>query len=337
MLPDDKVPPILLVVGLVAEVLLLAGLVTGLGPFGRDGGWIVLHLIASGGIAWATGEIIGSMTPHRSRGVFALCFAFGVTLPLAGGLGAAAALWLGMRNALERHRETPYWQFTHNPELPFTTPIGRKIDKLDSRGFAEQVTFGSDNDDLYGKVLAAGRMRSSLSVEALNAAIKHSDERIRLTAYQTLDRKVTRLNGDIQRLERQAESVEGREQSDTWLQIASNYWELLTLEQGEPVAREQLLDKAGAAARRAIEVREDNRNAHFTLGRVLLRQGKPKPARIILRRALKLGMPKESVLPYLAEAAFMQRDFPRVSRLLKGLDGAFTRYPPLRQLAEQWT
>lgn len=337
MLPDNKMPAILLLAGVFVEGLLLAGLVVGAGPLSAGPAWLLVHIVASIGIAWATRALVSALPPHRPRRIFALCLAVGITLPLAGALGCIAAFWLGMRNAIERHRETVYWQFTHNPELPFTTPIGRKVDKLDSRGFAEQLTFDGDADDLYRKVLAAGRMRSALSVDALNAAIKHSDERIRLTAYQTLDRKVTRLNGDIERLERVAASVEGRERSDTWLQIASNYWELLTLEQGEPVARAQLLDKAGAAATRAIEVRYDNRNAHFTLGRVLLRQNKPRHARVVFKRALKLGMPSESVLPYLAEAAFAQRDFARVSQLLQGLDSAFKRYPPLRQLAEQWT
>ena len=326
---------LLLGVALPVEAWLLAALI-GDGVPGGALPWTLVHALASVVAALGTTLLVARLTPDRPRRVFALCLLLGASLPGIGALGTAGALLLGFRHAIGRHREEVYWQFTANPELPFTTPIGRAVDKLDSRGFAEQLVHGDDPDALYRKLLAVGRIRSSLSIDALASAVRHPDERIRLTAYQTLDRKVSGLNEEIQRLERAAAGSAGREQSDIWLQIASNYWELLTLEQGEPVAREQLLGKAAEAALRAVVVRPENRNAHFTYGLISLRQGEPARARVAFERATELGMPEEKTMPYLAEAAFDARELHRVRPLLERVDEAFLAYPPLREVAAQW-
>ena len=257
-------------------------------------------------------------------------------IPFAGTVGAAVALIVGGHYARLRHRELVYWQFTDNAELPFVSPVGRVAGGVDSRGLSEQITFSTDNNSLYKKVLASGRIRTSLSVDTLKSAVRHRDERIRLTAYQTLDNKSSTLNLAIQRLEKEAASHEAQDQSNTWLQIASNYWELLTLEKDEPVAREQLLNKAASAALTAITIVPTNRNAHFILGRISLQQNNPQRASVAFRQAISLGMPREKVVPYLAEAAFDQREFATVSGLLESIDPAFTRYPPLSHVARYW-
>jgi len=309
-----------------------------LAPLPAPFAWIVTHAIASAAAAWALARLLGRLSPDRPSRVFALVLGFTLAMPLVGALGACGALLLGFRHAIGRHRDTPYWRFTDRARLPFVPPRGRAVGAFDGRGIAEQLRHDGDADALYRKVLAAGRMPSALAVDALVSAVRHPDERIRLTAYQTLDRKVSALDAEIQRLEAEAgdQARDGRERSDTWLQIASNYWELLTLEQGEPVAREQLLGKAFDAALRAVAIRSDNRNAHFTLGRIALRQGSTARARVAFERATALGMPRETTLPWLAEAAFDAREFGRIGPLLGGIDDAFAAYPPLAAVTEQW-
>ena len=337
------VPALALALG--AEAWLLGALVVGdagpaagpsLGTPAEPTSWIVAHLVASAVGAAASAALVARLSPDRPRRVFALCLLFGASMPFAGLLGAAVGLTLGFRHAIGRRRENVYWRFTDAPTLPFTTPAGREVGTLDERGLAERLLHGDDPDALYRQVLAAGRIRSSLSIDALSGAVRHPDERIRLTAYQTLDRKVSALNAEIQRLERLVANREGQERSDAWLQVASNYWELLTLEQGEPVAREQLLGKAASAALRAVVARPDDRNAHFTLGRIALRRGEPAKARVAFERAAALGMPEETTLPYLAEAAFDAREFASVKPNLDRVGRAFLAYPPLREVAAQW-
>jgi len=302
--------------------------------------WMAHALVAGVAAAVLVGRLMPRLMPTDAvsrRRWFALCFCLNVAMPLVGIVGTSLALTLGIGAAAHRHRHEPYWQFTPDPALPYTTPVGRRIRVPDSRGLAEQLAFSHDTSGLYRKLLAAGRMPSALSVDALRDGVGHADERLRLTAYQTLDRKSTQLNDEIDRLGELAEGRTGRERSDTWLQVAGNYWELLTLEQDEPVARTQLLERAGAAALQAIIAWPESRNAHFTFGRVSLRQGDARRADIAFERSQALGMPASTVLPYRAESAFVQRDLPRVRRTLADIDTAFKAYPPLRQVVEHWT
>lgn len=266
----------------------------------------------------------------------AFLFSISFLIPFAGTIGAAAALVYGFRAAQSRHTEPDYWQVTHLAQLPFTTPIGREATKVDSRGFTEHLLYSNDDQDVYKKVLAAGNIKSTLSVGTLKQAMRHKDERIRLTAYKSLDKKVSELNRDIQFLEARVAEGDSRESSNSWLQIASNYWELLTMEKDEPVARRQLLEKASVAAIQAVAVLPINRNAHFTLGRVSLLQGNMRRARVAFTRARALGMPADKVLPYLAELEFTERNFPRVRTLLGELDPAIRTYPPLSHVTEYW-
>ncbi len=331
---------ILLFAVLVEAILFLQLL--GASPLTLSGAtWFALHTIATACAAIAIALLVSVLSNETRRGRFQhyAVFAFSLcwTLPLIGTIGGFASLFYGIRYADKRHRQSVFWQFTDNPDLPFTTPIGRQNTSYDSRGFYEQFTYSTNDHDVYRKVLSAANIRSALSVDALKKAVLHPDERVRLTAYQSLDRKVTSLNLEIQKLESSAASLEGQDKSNTWLQIASNYWELLTLENDEPIARRQLLEKAAAASTQAINIMPDNRNAHFTLGRVALYQGNYALAKESLMSAARLGMPKEVLLPYMAEVAFNEGNFTDVKKLLSLIDSSFAQYPPLKPVMEYWS
>lgn len=326
---------LLLIAALVQGYLLIELLNSASG--GLSGlNWIALHLLCALAIAFSVAVVSKQMQLGSFVGAGLLSLAIATTIPVVGGLGFAIAFLVGAYFANSRNEEDVYWKVTNNIDLPFTTPIGRKVAKYDSRGFIEQLMYSEDNDDLYRKVLAATNIRAALSVGLLKRAVRHPDDKIRLTAYQTLDRKVTGLNREIQRLEDRASDEQGRDKSNTWLQIASNYWELITLEKEEPIARKQLVGKAADAATKALEIQPDNRNAHFTLGRALLMQDDPAGAEEAFKRAEVLGMPKEKIMPYMAEAAYDQREFRKVAEYLHSIDDAFKIYPPLKHVAGYW-
>ncbi|ASJ70562.1 hypothetical protein [Granulosicoccus antarcticus] len=323
-----------LLLSALGQALLLVDLVSARQWMPSNLSWLMLHMLLSLSATFCVGKLLRTTTQARS--FHALLFAIILLMPVVGAVGGAAAFYLGERYSRLRKREPDYWNITRRAELPFTTPVGRKATTVDGRGFEEHLMYSDNEEDLYRKVLSAGSIQASLSVSTFKQAMRHKDERIRLTAYKMLDRKVSELNRQIQQLEAQVAEAEGREMSNAWLQIASNYWELLTLEKGEPIARQQLLDKAGKAAIQAVAALPINRNAHFVLGRVSLLQGDTRRANIAFKRARALGMPADKVTPYLAETAFMLHDFKQVRVLLQQLDPAIRAYPPLSHVAEYW-
>ena len=295
-----------------------------------------VHVIASLLAAVCISALLVNLVPGQRLYFTLFLFLTSALMPFLGAAGAWLSIAFGAIMARHRHKENVFWQFTDNADLPFAAPINRAHPRLDGRGFIEQLTFDNDTEALYNKVVASRHIRDSQSAPILKSAVGHSNERIRLVAYQMLDKKVNTLNKEIQRLESEAKSASGVGKSNIHLQIANNYWELLTLEGDEPVARQQLLESAAQHASSAIEVQPGSVNANFLLGQIALKQGDMTRATGAFEQAEKLGMPKDKVIPYIAEAAYTTRDFKSLRKILAKLDPAFKSYPPLSNVVEYW-
>lgn len=297
---------------------------------------IAVHVVVSLFAAVCISALLSKLIPGRRLLMIFMLFLLSVFMPFVGAAGSWLAMTFGALMAQHRHKENVFWQFTDNTDLPFAAPIGRPMPKLDSRGFIEQLAFDNDAETLYNKVVASRHIRDSQSGPILKNAVTHSNERIRLVAYQMLDKKVNKLNKEIQRLENQAKRASGLAKSNIHLQIANNYWELLTLEGDEPVAREQLLANAETQTIMAIEIQPNSVNAHFLLGQIALKQGHSSKATTAFEQAERLGLSNEKVAPYIAEAAFAERDFTKLKAVLQNLNPAFKSYPPFSNVVEYW-
>ncbi len=326
--------------GIVGDGLLLGTLVTA-APAPMP--WLLAHAAAAGASGAGLALLLAARTRTAPPRWLPPCIASCLALPCVGGLGLAGALLATARRANAIGERAPYWRLSAPVALPFSAPPRRTVRPVDGRGLGERLRHATpaDTDAVYRRLLAAASMRDSLSVGALRAGVRHPDDRLRLTAYQTLDAKATRLNREIQRLEAGIERLDeradgARARSAAWLSVAANYRELLTLEEDEPVARRQLLERAVAAANRAVEARPSNRNAHLVLGRVRQMAGEHELARASFERAVELGMAPDTVAPRLAECAFARREFGRVREILAGVGDAHRAYPPLAAVAEYW-
>ncbi len=295
-----------------------------------------VHIAVSLVAALCISVLLKNLIPGNRKLLILFLFLTGVFVPFLGAAGCWLSMTFGAIMAQHRHKENVFWQFTDNADLPFAAPVGRPVPKLDSRGFIEQLAFDNDAEKLYNKVVASRHIRDSQSGPILKSAVTNKNERIRLVAYQMLDKKVSNLNKEIQRLEAEARRSSGLAKSNIHLQICNNYWELLTLEGDEPVAREQLLANAEDQALSAIELQGTSVNAHFLLGQIYLKQGVTGKAATAFEQAQKLGMSKDKVIPYIAEAVFIERDFKKLRHLLSNLDPAFRAYPPFSNVVEFW-
>jgi len=295
-----------------------------------------IHAVASLLAAVCISTLLHNLYPGRRGSFIAFLFLMSLFVPFIGAAGSWFALTFGALMARNRHYVNEFWQFTNNADLPFAAPIDRAHPKLDSRGFVEQLMFDNDTEALYNKVVASRHIRDSQSAPILKSAVGHSNERIRLVAYQMLDKKTTKLNREIQRLESKLEEGAVQSKSNMYLQVANNYWELLTLEGDEPVAREQMLNKASQHLYSAIEIQPNNINAQFLLGQVSMKQGDYRAADAAFDAANRLGMSMDKLIPYMAETAFIERDFKKMRQILAKLDPAFRAYPPLSQVVEFW-
>jgi tetratricopeptide (TPR) repeat protein len=325
-----------LIIALAVELILTATLVTSELITLPQPIWLAAHVLASLLASIAIASMLYELVPGRRLPLIALFFLISFFLPFIGAAGTWLSITFGAMIARSKHDAYEYWQFTNNAELPFAAPIDRPLPKLDSRGFIEQLQFDSETDKLYNKVAAAKNIRNTESGPVLKSAVGHSNERIRLVAYQMLDKKVNQLNKEIQRLEGEVTRTEGTARAGLHLQIANNYRELLTLEDDEPVARQELLTKAADHARIAAEYEPANANAHFIIGQLAIKQDEPEEAITAFEKSMQLGMPGDKALPYIAEAAFLQRNFRRLKSAINEISPAFRNYPPMSKVVEYW-
>ena len=325
-----------LCIALLAEFALIAQLVANTGFNLTTDQWVVAHLLASILAGIATCLILTRLVPGTRLPLILFFSSISFFMPFIGAAGAWLAVHFGAILSHGRHKENVFWHYTSNADLPFAAPIDRPLPKLDSRGFMEQLLFDKETDQIYNKVAATRHIRDSQSAPLLKTAVGHENERIRLVAYQLLDKKINRLNKEILRLESDARRASGTGKSNIHLQIANNYWELLTIEEDEPVARRELLSKAENHAAQALAIAPGNVNAQFVLGQIYLKQNENDKANKAFMRAVELGMSKDKVLPYIAEAAFVKRDFKLLRSTMKAIDPAFKSYPPFSQVIEFW-
>lgn len=325
-----------LLIALGVELVLAAQLLTDLGLSITRDIWLIAHAAASILAAICIASMLKKLVPGKRLPLILLFASISIFMPFIGALGSWLAVTFGAVLAHGRHQDNEFWQFTSNADLPFAAPINRPLAKLDSRGFVEQLAFDTETEKLYNKVAAAKHIRNSQSAPVLKSAVGHSNERIRLVAYQMLDKKVNNLNREIQRLESDARVSEGTGKSNIHLQIANNYWELLTLEDDEPIAREELLRKAASQAGQALAIEPRNVNAHFTLGQIYLKQGETEFATKSFERAIELGISPDKALPYIAEAAFKSRNYKKVRETLAAVSPSFRTYPPMSNVIEYW-
>lgn len=94
-------------------------------------------------------------------------------------------------------------------------------------------------------------------------------------------------------------------------------------------------DQADAYARAALDDLPDDAALWRLRGRLALGNGELDAAETMLGRAIEFGFPRERMLPYLAEAAYLRGDYARVRALLAE-STQYATLPTLRPVLEYW-
>ena len=144
---------------------------------------------------------------------------------------------------------------------------------------------------------------------------------VRLLAFGMLDSEEKKISLSIQHERTQLETELTAEQRyDCLRHLAELHWELIyaCLAQGE--LRRHILGQAREYLESALATGVPPSPGLLLLqGRILLAQDEIDAAEEVFSRALAQGLPKVSVIPYLAEIHFLRRQFDRVHELLQQL------------------
>ncbi|WP_199272373.1 tetratricopeptide repeat protein [Paraburkholderia acidisoli] len=134
---------------------------------------------------------------------------------------------------------------------------------------------------------------------------------------------------------RAAPPLSARERGEINKSLAELYGELIYENLVTGDVYRNAADQADAYARAALEDLPDDAALWRLRGRLALGNGELDAAETMLARAIEFGFPRERMLPYLAEAAYLRGDYARVRALLAE-STQYATLPTLRPVLEYW-
>lgn len=248
-------------------------------------------------------------------------------IPVLGGLVLIGwALYARFINRL--HQARPFAAvhlpvFTAAPETSsFSAGAGSLRPRLTRSDLSRQTRIEA--------LLTVQNLPGNLSSRLLREVLSDPVDDLRLSAYGMLDKGEKQINQQIEAAQAQLDRVAQLDQTRPGVpsaargpllhRMAECYWELVYQDyahQGE--LREFALQSAWRAAQEALPLCPHDGDLLVLVGRIALARGQLDDATRAFTQARALSVPHNRVLPYLAELAFLRRDFAETRALVQSL------------------
>ncbi|MGH1357670.1 MAG: hypothetical protein ACRBC3_02795 [Burkholderiaceae bacterium] len=197
--------------------------------------------------------------------------------------------------------------------------IYRATDSMQSRGGRTRTKLTNLRvpvSDRLTALLAIQEAPARVSADLLRQLLADPIEDIRLLAYGMIDGKEKTIGMRILSEESRLESTTDSEALyGCNKRLAELYWELAyqKLVQGDMLVH--TCNQARHHALEAVAAHDEDAGLWFLLTRVAIELREPDEAETALIRARELGFPRDQLIPYEAELAFLQRRFREIPQL----------------------
>ncbi len=295
--------------------------------------YVLTHSIASllaGYAVWCLLPAQYQLPASRSYAFVTLLIFF---IPGLGMLGAVVSILLGLYRP---HAQRPdYTLATAVPELPFKPVTIDTNLSFAGGGLYDVLRNASDSDKRLKAVLATQRMHERKAIPILQVALKDAVDDVRLLAYSILDKKENGININIKNGLTELGTATSAQRPAIHKRLAFLYWELvyMGLAQGDVLLH--ILNTAKQHIEKVLAETNDS-GAYFLLGRILIREGALQQAQQAFQKASEFGMDKFRISSYLAEIAFLQRDFTQIPLILGELPSSEREREPIAAVADFW-
>lgn len=162
-------------------------------------------------------------------------------------------------------------------------------------------------------------------------------EDVRLIAYGTLDRAENEIMQKIfQTTQTLDEADDDAQRHAIHRRLAELHFELVYQNLVQGAVYRHTLEQADRHAQAALAIHTDDAALWLVRGRLALANGDADAATQYMASAFAQGFPRERLVPWLAEAAFLRGDYRRVSELLASLGNA-AALPVLKPVVRYWS
>jgi len=294
-----------------------------------------LHLLAAVIVALTLFRLFPETYQRPAAATAVTLFAIACFIPFLGIPGMLTGLATGLYTPRKERPET--FNTVSIPDLPYK-PLNVNAQPLfGSSGLAGVIQNAPDPEKRVRAVMATRQLRDKDAIPILRIALRDPVDDVRLLAYSLLDGKEQKINERIKQLSGELESAQGRVAGQLHEQLAAQYWELAYLGLASGDVYEHVLRQALGQIEAAERLLAEDAGLLFQKGRILLRLHRLDEAEAALHRARTLGMSEVDVNPYLAEVAYLRRNWRQVREFLSALDPMARSEPPISLIADYWT
>lgn len=285
-------------------------------------------------IAWG---LYGLLPPkYRTYAFRSFCYCFIIVffIPVIGCMGLLTVNIIGIGLQKAPPEKGRRWHITGQALMPYQAHEMHRNLKFGAHGMLSRLRKSDDLKAHLGIVLATRFMREENAVPLLNIALRNPQDDVRLLAFTLLEKKNAHINTNIEHLQKSLKQKTGT--AKIHVAIAENYLWQVTLGLIQQEMKDQVLDLASRHLDQALAEDAGFRNGYFLLGKVRLEQGKVDQAEAAFHRALELGFAATDIYPFLAQAAFLKREFRKIPDYLQQVPLEHHRYEPLAKVCTSW-
>ncbi len=313
---------------------LLAGFVA---PY-RLPGYLLGHATASLLFALVLWQHMPKRYQHPIKRTAFFLFIVQFFIPFIGSIGLSTGLMLALH--LPRKRVHLLWDEINDPDLPYR-PYDVSSQPLYSQGgLAQVLREASSTEKRVKAVMASKQMSNRDSVAILQQALKDTSDDVRLLAYAMLDEKEKVISDRVKSTRQALAQAETRNNQQEIIAqkklLAGHYWEMAYLGLAQGGVKTHFLTLASENCQSVLTHTRDAGILRL-LGRIHLENRRPEAAKKSLLEAIKRGLPRYQMLPYLAEIAWLQRNFEQTKKLLAELSSNPQQvHPTLQGVLHYW-
>lgn len=283
-------------------------------------GFLMQHALAS--VLWVGGGWYFMPKKFRQPRWPMLLLLFNVAffMPVLGGLGIFAAVWI----AGYRRREKISHPFAKLVLPEFVLSLREPEMKFSQGEIKSRLAHAS--------IPTARRLQSLLALQGIPARVSSpllqgmlgdAADDIRLVAYGLLDSREKKITAQIHR---ELINLRAAQSKDMQLmghkQLAELYWELVYAGLAQGDLRIHSLHQAMTHADAALQIAQRDTGMLFLKGRILHELKRQEEAQQMLGLAMEYGLPEFRALPYVVEIAFDRGDFSAVQRKLSRISAS---------------
>lgn len=324
----------LLIYGLISEQAALMAIFGPMPVWRQALFFLAAHAIASLLFSFLLASVFPKRFKPNKSGLLMLFFSFAFFVPLLGAIAILITLLYFRKFQYLGERD----EFFSVPLLPFMQEAAGMSSGMGEGGAWSRLRSTLlPRDERLKALMSVGSGSGFNASSFLQLASGDSDDEIRLLAFNLCERHEQKINQSITAALEGLKSASGSSERAAFFRIlAFSYWELVYNSLSQDELRTFYIDQSLKYVRQSQELEENDPSLLILSGRIHLVMHDYDKAEKSIQDALKAGAPSSLVIPYLAELAFLKRDFSSVKRLI-ALDPSLRLKPGIGPVAQYWS